>query len=301
MKREDACSKGEVFIDQGSRKETVIACKEERMDLARLLHMNGTDIFEAELAALKCDHEAELATTKAENATLKGRFEAVLAGAKIHLNAKNAETKARLEADLKAMKTGLEAQVAAKARLEARLKGAIAAIAAVKARFKVDVAAREAAHAVELAKTTDVMVEIAAELLRWRDGALVCKRIIDVDTGAVTTTAVQVKKANSMGTDDPPTRKRPRQDEQSSMLSHIVQVKTEAAQETTRFRDELDNTTLCTLCFENPRDICFAGCGHCLACGACADRLVAQHGGTRKTPCPVCRQPIKRLLPFKLA
>ena len=59
--------------------------------------------------------------------------------------------------------------------------------------------------------------------------------------------------------------------EPPTMLSQHVQIKTEAAQETSRLQDELENATMCALCFERPRDIVFSGCGHFLSCSECAD------------------------------
>ena len=157
--------------------------------------------------------------------------------------------------------------------------------------LEAQLATLKADHAAELAATT-------GELQRWRDGELICKQVLAVDTGTVTTTTVDVTQQD----DGIPRRKRPRQD--TSALAHLVQVKVEAVEEKVRLQGELEATTLCSLCMENPRDMYFAGCGHCLACGPCATRLIAQHGGTRsrtKAPCPVCRQPIQRVLPFKLA
>ena len=197
-----------------------------------------------------------------------------LAAIKVRHKAVLAATKTRYETELTTTKTGLTAEITA---LEAEL----AALKAIESDHKATVTALE------------------GELKRWRDGDMVCKQIIDVETGAVTTTAVQAQEAVETATE--PRTKRPRHEE--SLLSRLVQVKTEAVQETARLQEELETTTLCVLCQETPRDMYFSGCGHCLSCGACADRLLAQHGGTRKrtnAPCPVCRQPIKRILPFRL-
>ena len=149
--------------------------------------------------------------------------------------------------------------------------------------------------------------EAQRELQRWRDGDLVARQILDVDTGAVTTVAVPARAEGHADDDnEPPTKARRVTPTPSSMLSQLadvhsqaVQIKTEAALETSRLRDELEDTKLCTLCMDEPRDVVFSGCGHFLACTTCADSLLAKHGGTRKrteVPCPVCRQPVKSML-----
>ena len=177
------------------------------------------------------------------------------------------------------------------AEANARLEAELTAKKATKPR-------RRAKSALTKAELEDAFVQAMKELKRWRDGEIVCQRVVDVETGAVTTEAQEAKRGG-----DEPRTKRPRQDDRGSLLSQLVQVKTEAAQETTRLQNELEDATLCTLCLENPRDIYFDGCGHCLSCAACADLLLGQHGGTRmqtNAPCPVCRQPIIRMRPFKL-
>ena len=141
---------------------------------------------------------------------------------------------------------------------------------------------------------------LEAELKRWRDGTLVCRQVIDVETGTTTTKAIEAR-ASVVETTPGPPRKTPRREPRSSLLSQLVQVKTEKVQ---KLQEDLENSTMCTLCWTNPRNIYFQGCGHCLACGTCADKLIAQHGGTvnrTSAPCPVCRQPIRRILAMKLA
>ena len=144
--------------------------------------------------------------------------------------------------------------------------------------------------------------ELRAELKRWRSGELVCRDVIDVDSGAVTTTAVAAQRDNDKNSPLP--KKNARRDaEPPSMLSQLVQIKTDAAQETLRLQDRLENATLCAVCFENPRDVLFTACGHFLACGSCADNLLAKHGGTRDStsaPCPNCREPINSMVTCRL-
>jgi len=145
-----------------------------------------------------------------------------------------------------------------------------------------------------------------AELKRWRDGELVCKRVFDVETGDVESMVVDEEIATT-GTEPPP-RKRARGtcDEPTSTLAVLadwnrqaVQIKTEASERASRLEDELEDATMCTLCSENRREIVFTGCGHLLSCSSCADALLQRHGGTRnrtRAPCPQCRSPIGKML-----
>ena len=299
------------------------ACKKGHFEIVRFL-LYGTKITTAEATCTDDDdainngllgEEFTKTTRRSE-----GRAPRQVTGSEDELTA----TRASLEADLvEAMKTCLVAEIAAKVRLEARLnvaletgghlaaevagmKTCLEAVKISKARLEADLAATKDRHGAELAASqaefATTKARLETELTRWRTGDIVCKQVIDVETGTVTTTAVEANSVEHRGVTEPRT-KRPRQDDRGSLLSQLVHVKTEAVQATTRLQDELENTTLCTLCLDNPRDMYFVGCGHCLSCGACADRLVVQHGGTRQrtnAPCPVCRQPIKRLLPFKL-
>jgi len=147
-----------------------------------------------------------------------------------------------------------------------------------------------------------------AELKRWRNGELTCKHVIDVDTGAVASTVVEVA-TTEIG--PPNKRARLTEGKPPSTLSLLadwneraVRVKTEATERASRLTDELEDATLCTVCCENRRDVVFTGCGHFLSCGQCADVLLAAYGGTRdqtEAPCPVCRQRIATVLPCTLA
>ena len=248
----------------------------------------------AERDRLKSELAAQSAATKAarlaaeEVAATKARKVAQeLDATRDRLEADLAATKARL-VELDALKE-LTATSVARFQREERQK-----LDAMRAR---ELDAMEAARLLEadLAATKAHREVDGVELKRWRDGELTCEHVVDVETGTVIPTTVEVA---------PPSRKRARQ--HPSMLSQLVdvntravRVKTEAAEVTSRLEDELETTTLCVICVEKPRDVVFTGCGHFLACGACADRLLAQHGGSRKrtqAPCPSCRQPIKSIL-----
>ena len=47
---------------------------------------------------------------------------------------------------------------------------------------------------------------------------------------------------------------------------------------------------VCVICTDAPRAVVF-GCGHALCCRSCAEELQR-----RRLPCPVCRQPLGRLV-----
>jgi len=204
------------------------------------------------------------------------------------------ETKVRVEAELAATDTEVK-----------RWRDAAAATTTTFAKAQAEWQQTEARLEAKLAATNADVVTKDSELKRWRDGELTSKRVIDVDTGAVDSTVVEV----ASETDHPSKRARRTQDERPSTLSLLadwnaraVQVKTEAHERASRLEDELEDAkdaTLCTLCLEKPRDVVFPGCGHFLSCGDCAEALLARHGGTRnktQAPCPNCREHIKKML-----
>ena len=258
-------------VNKSGQTPLSLACRQQSVVIARLLLENGADVSKA----------------RAKNAG--SAINGLLREFKKPKQSKSPRTKKELEDELAATKARLETAHAAKVRLEAEL-------AATKAFRDTEAAEDLAGLKADFAAT---IACLETELKRWCDGVLVCQHVIDVDTGAVTTTAVEApQEAISVDSNEPP-RKRPRPDERPSPLSQLVQVKTEAAQVTTRLQDELEDATdatLCTVCMEKPRDMVFVGCGHFLSCGECADKWVRKHGGA----CPQCRTPVNHMLPCKL-
>ncbi|XP_011095012.1 uncharacterized protein LOC105174567 isoform X2 [Sesamum indicum] len=55
-------------------------------------------------------------------------------------------------------------------------------------------------------------------------------------------------------------------------------------------KDDEDSRRLCAICFDAPKDCFFLPCGHCVACFACATRIVEASGA-----CPICRRRTKRV------
>lgn len=51
--------------------------------------------------------------------------------------------------------------------------------------------------------------------------------------------------------------------------------------------DDLDDSSVCIICLDEPADMIFQPCSHCITCAACADLVMK----AQKT-CPVCRSPV---------
>ena len=291
---------------------------------------------DADLAEMKARLDAETTATKA-------RLEADFAKRKEHLEADLGQTNDRLRAELRtttslldaartdvtAMTTLLEVDRAAagakakeeaqraatdaakakadaeRAAAEAKAKADVdqdrlaAELGATKARRQIEsVAASETRARLEneLFETKSELADVRADLKRWRNGEFVSRSIIDVDTGTTTITAVECPPPPAKSARKPP----------PSMLSQLADATAcvaEVKSEASRLQDDLEDTTLCILCYEEPRDVVFTGCGHLLSCGDCADKLLKTHGGTRKrtqAPCPACMQPIKTVLSCRL-
>ncbi|EOY33720.1 Ubiquitin-protein ligase, putative isoform 2 [Theobroma cacao] len=53
---------------------------------------------------------------------------------------------------------------------------------------------------------------------------------------------------------------------------------------------ESNNTRLCVVCFDAPRDCFFLPCGHCATCFTCGTRIAEDAGS-----CPICRRKMKKV------
>jgi len=61
-------------------------------------------------------------------------------------------------------------------------------------------------------------------------------------------------------------------------------------------RGEQGDSTACTVCLENPREVVLTACGHVCLCTTCADRI-----RYRDNRCPVCRKDIDKIKPVYIS
>mmetsp|Transcript_25296 Transcript_25296/g.81815 ORF Transcript_25296/g.81815 Transcript_25296/m.81815 type:complete len:338 (+) Transcript_25296:1145-2158(+) len=201
-----------------------------------------------------------------------------------------AAAKARADAE----RAAAEAQAKADAERD-HLATELAATRARREMEHMEASATTARLENELIKAKSEVADVRADLKRWRNGEVVSRSVIDVEAGTISMTAMEAS-------GPPSAAKSARPSSPPSMLSQLDDATARAVKvkaEISRLQDDLDNTTLCILCYDKPRDVVFTGCGHLLSCGDCADKLLAIHGGTRKrtqAPCPACTKPIKSVL-----
>lgn len=55
--------------------------------------------------------------------------------------------------------------------------------------------------------------------------------------------------------------------------------------------EDLYDGKVCVICYDDPRQCCFVPCGHCIACHACATRIMKQESRS----CPICRGIIDKI------
>lgn len=54
---------------------------------------------------------------------------------------------------------------------------------------------------------------------------------------------------------------------------------------------------VCVICYDDPRECLFIPCGHCIACHACAIRIMKQEGKS----CPICRGTIDKMSKLQIS
>lgn len=76
------------------------------------------------------------------------------------------------------------------------------------------------------------------------------------------------------------------------MLAPAVAAASQAASGMQPAQAEQDEDAVCIICLDQPSNVVFQPCSHCVTCEACA-QLVVQ----ARQPCPLCRGPSVSIRP----